>query len=182
MFISMGLFIISAVITHSKPLCMQIKYCIFLLPFLFLFVSCSSDDSSLPDSDRSAALLGQWEFTAIMTDRAVDVNGDGISNIDLFNTQEIKQCFKDNLTFFAERGEGEKGAYSINENGLACEGNQAFTTIESDSYELINNNRIVFEARNEMKIMEFTKIKLVVETEDNLDDTDVLVTITFKKS
>ncbi len=30
--------------------------------------------------------------------------------------------------------------------------------------------------------MEFTKNKLVVETPDKLDDTDVLVTITFKKS
>ena len=161
---------------------MKINTTIFLiLPILLLF-SCNSDDDAVAESDRGLALLGQWEYQAIMTDRAVDINGDGTSNIDLFNTQEIKQCLKDNLTFFAERGVGEKGAFSINENGLACDENQAFTTVESDSYELINNNRIVFETRNEMKIMEFTSNKLVVETEDNLDDTDVLVTITFKKS
>ncbi len=144
--------------------------------------SCNKDDDDVANSDKSKALLGQWEYESIMTDRAVDINGDGTSNIDLFNSQEIKQCIKDNLTFFAERGEGEKGVYNINENGLACEGNQAFTTVETDFYQLINNNRIVFDTRNEMKIMEFTKNKLVVETQDNLDGTDVLVTIILKKS
>ncbi len=167
---------------NFKPIQMNIKNTFFLIFSMILFFSCSKDDNSVPDSDRDHALLGQWEYQAIVTDRAVDINGDGTSNIDLFNTQEIKQCLKDNLTFFAERGEGEKGAYNINENGLTCDGNQAFTTIESDSYELINNNRIIFGTRNEMKIMEFTKNKLVVETRDNLDDTDVLVTITFRKS
>lgn len=159
---------------------MKTKFILFLISPSLLFLSCNNDDVS--NSDRGEALLGQWEYQAIMTDRAVDINGDGTSNIDLFNTQEIKQCLKDNLTFFAARGEGEKGAYNINENGLACEGNQVFTTIESDSYELINNNRIVFESRNEMKIMELTKKKLVIETEDNLDNTDVRVTITFTKN
>ena len=159
---------------------MRVKFILFPIVIIISFLSCNNDDVS--DSDRAQALLGQWEYQAIMTDRAVDINGDNVSNIDLFNTQEIKQCLKDNLTFFAARGEGEKGAYNINENGLACEGNQAFTTIESDSYELINNNRIVFEVRNEMKIMELTRKKLVIDTEDNLDNTDVRVTITFKKS
>ena len=65
---------------------------------------------------------------------------------------------------------------------ITCDGNQAFTTIETDTYQLVNNNRIIFETRNEMKIMEFTKNKLVVETQDNLDGTDVLVTIILKKS
>ena len=148
----------------------------------FQFISCNKNDDQIALSDRDQALLGQWEYESIMTDRAVDINGDGTSNIDLFNTQEIKQCIKDNLTFFAERGEGEKGVYNINENGLACDGNQAFTTIETDTYQLVNNNRIIFETRNEMKIMEFTKNKLVVETQDNLDGTDVLVTIILKKS
>ncbi len=161
---------------------MNIKNTFFLVSSMALFFSCNNDDGSVPNSDRGQALLGQWEYQAIMTDRAVDINGDGTSNIDLFNSEEIKQCLKDNLTFFAERGEGEKGAYSINENGLACSENQAFTTIESDSYELINENRIVFDNRNEMKIMELTKNKLIVETRDNLDDKDVLVTYTFTKS
>ena len=153
-----------------------------LLIASYQFVSCNKNDDQIALSDRDQALLGQWEYQSIMTDRAVDINGDGTSNIDLFNTQEIKQCIKDNLTFFAERGEGEKGVYNINENGLACDGNQAFTTIETDTYQLVNNNRIVFETRNEMKIMEFTKNKLVVETQDNLGGTDVLITIILKKS
>ena len=160
---------------------MNIKNTFFLVSSMVLFFSCNNDDGSVSDSDRSQALLGQWEYQSIMTDSAVDINGDGTSNIDLFNTQEIKQCLKDNLTFFAERGEGS-GAYNINENGLACDGNQAFTTIESDIYELISNNRIVFDKRGEMKVMELTKNKLVVETEDIIDDTKVLLTITFKKS
>tara|TARA_R110000737_G_scaffold238060_1_gene250340 strand:+ start:184 stop:669 length:486 start_codon:yes stop_codon:yes gene_type:complete len=153
-----------------------------LLIASYQFISCNKNDDQIALSDRDQALLGQWEYQSIMTDRAVDINGDGTSNIDLFNTQEIKQCIKDNLTFFAERGEGEKGVYNINENGLACDGNQAFTTIETDTYQLVNNNRIVFETRNEMKIMEFTQNKLVVETQDNLGGTDVLITIILKKS
>ena len=153
-----------------------------LLIASYQFISCNKNDDQIALSDRDQALLGQWEYQSIMTDRAVDINGDGTSSIDLFNTQEIKQCIKDNLTFFAERGEGEKGVYNINENGLACDGNQAFTTIETDTYQLVNNNRIVFETRNEMKIMEFTQNKLVVETQDNLGGTDVLVTIILKKS
>ncbi len=104
---------------------MNIKYAYLLVSSIMLFFSCNNDDSSVSDSDRGQALLGQWEYQAIMSDRAVDINGDGTSNIDLFNTQEIKQCLKDDLTFFAERGEGEKGAFTINENGLACDGNQA---------------------------------------------------------
>lgn len=161
---------------------MKNSWIIALVFPILLTLSCSKDDANISDEDRGKALLGQWEYESIMTDRAVDINGDGTVNIDLFNTQEINQCIKDNLTFFAERGEGEHGSFSINENGLACEGNQAYTTIESDSYQLINNNRIIFETRGEMKIMEFTKDRLVVEFQDNLDDTDVLVTITFKKS
>mgnify|MGYP003624158866 FL=1 len=153
-----------------------------LLIASYQFISCNKNDDQIALSDRDQALLGQWEYQSIMTDRAVDINGDGTSSIDLFNTQEIKQCIKDNLTFFAERGEGEKGVYNINENGLACDGNQAFTTIETDTYQLVNNNRIVFETRNEMKIMEFTQNKLVVETQDNLGGTDVLITIILKKS
>ncbi|MEZ4970451.1 MAG: hypothetical protein R2814_12500 [Flavobacteriaceae bacterium] len=161
---------------------MKIITNVFLIFSILIIFACSNDNDNLSESDKAQALLGQWEYESIMTDRAVDINGDGTSNIDLFNTQEIKQCIKDNLTFFAERGEGEKGVYNINENGLACDGNQAFTTIETDTYQLVNNNRIIFETRNEMKIMEFTKNKLVVETQDNLDGTDVLVTIILKKS
>ena len=108
--------------------------------------------------------------------------GDGTVNIDLFNTQEIRQCIKDNLTFFTERGVGEKGAYTINENGLACDEQDPFSTIEEDNYELLNNTTIRFDIRNEMRIIELTKSKLVVETNDNLGDEDVIVTISYKKS
>src|SRR5688572_1248083 len=97
-----------------------------------LMISCSKDKDDVDVSDRAEALLGQWEYESIMVDHAVDLNGDGTVNIDLFNTQEIKQCIKDNLTFFTERGEGEKGAYSINENGLACEKDEQYTNIEDD--------------------------------------------------
>ncbi|MDC6388852.1 hypothetical protein PP182_09175 [Maribacter sp. PR1] len=155
---------------------------VFLVFPMLLFFSCSSDDDSVAESDRSQALLGQWEYQSIMTDRAVDINGDGTVNIDLFNTQEIRQCIKDNLTFFTEMGTVGSGAYSINENGLACDEQDPFSTIEEDTYELINNTIIQFEIRNEMRIQELSKTKLVVETNDNLGNEDVIVTIAFKKS
>ena len=147
-----------------------------------LLSSCNKDDDSVSASDRGQTLLGQWKYESIMTDKAVDMNGDGTVNIDLFNTQEIRQCIKDNLTFFTERGENEKGDYSINDNGLACEEDGQFTNIEEDRYELINYNTISFDIRNEMRIIELTKTKLLVETNDNLGGENVIVSITYTKN
>ena len=161
---------------------MKSTYLIILVFVISMFSSCKKDDDEIAVSDRATALLGQWEYTAIGTDRAVDINGDGMVNIDLFNTQEIRQCIKDNLTFFTERGENEKGDYSINDNGLACEEDGQFTNIEEDRYELINDNTIRFDVRNYMRIIEMTKTKLVVETDDNLGGENVIVTITYSKS
>ena len=161
---------------------MNTKSLISLSLILFLLLACNNDDNSVTEADRAEALLGQWAYEAIMTDSAVDINGDGQFNIYLYNTQEIRQCIKDNLTFFTERGTGEKGDYSINDNGLACEEDGQFTNIEEDRYELVNNNTIRFDIRNEMRIIELTKTKLVVETDDNLGGENVIVTITYGKS
>ncbi|MGB6150558.1 MAG: hypothetical protein WBG48_01090, partial [Pricia sp.] len=141
------------------------------LPML-LFFSCSSDDDSVAESDRSQALFGQWEYEAIDSNTAVDINGDGTVNVDLFNTNEIRQCLKDNLTFFSSRGPGEKSAFSINENGLSCGEVPAFQNVEDDRYELINNEIIRFENRNDWIIIEFAKNRLVVDQEDFLDGQD----------
>lgn len=161
---------------------MKGTYLTILVLFISLLSSCNKDDDSVSASDRDQAILGQWKYVSIMTDKAVDINGDGTVNIDLFNTQEIRQCIKDNLTFFTERGENEKGDYSINDNGLACEEDGQFTNIEEDRYELINNSTIRFDVRNEMRIIEMTQTELVVETDDNLGDEDVIVTITYSKN
>ena len=158
------------------------NYFVTVVSIFLTLSSCNKDDDEVAVSDRSNALLGQWEYTAIITDRAVDINGDGIVNIDLFNTQEIRQCIKDNLTFFTEMDIAGAGDYSINENGLACDDNDPFSTIESDSYQLVNNEIIRFETRNDMRIIELTKSKLIVETNDNLGDEDVVVTTSFKKN
>lgn len=160
---------------------MKASNLVAIIGTILVLSSCKkSDDVSV--SDRAEALLGQWEYQAIVTDSAVDINGDGEFNIDLFNTQEIRQCIKDNLTFFTERGIGEKGSYSINENGLACEQGQEYSSIEDDRYEWVNNNTIRFENRNEMRIVEFTTNKLVIDTDDNLGGANVIVTFTFKRS
>ena len=159
-----------------KPICS-----ILLVGIVLGFSSCKKNDD-VSESERAETLLGQWEYQSIMTDRAVDINGDGTVNIDLFNTQEIRQCIKDNFTFFTARAAGEKGDYSINDNGLACQEDTEFTNIEEDRYELIDNNVIRFDSRNEMRIQELTKTKLVIETNDNLGDTDVIVTIIYNKS
>lgn len=146
-----------------------------------LLVCCSKDEDKVSESDRAEALLGQWKYEAIKSDKAVDINGDGTVNIDLLNTQEIRQCIKDNLTFFTEMGVNASGVYSINENGLACDEQDPFSTIEEDNYKLENNAIIQFDNRNEMRIIELTNSKLVIETNDNLGDEDVVVTITYIK-
>jgi len=126
--------------------------------------------------------LGQWEYEAIDSNTAVDINGDGTVNVDLFNTNEIRQCLKDNLTFFSSRGPGEKNAFSINENGLSCGEVPAFQNVEDDRYELINNEIIRFDNRSDWIIVEFSNDQLVVDEEDFLDGQDVVITYTFKRS
>lgn len=147
-----------------------------------VLVSCNKNDDSVPLAERSNALLGQWEYEAIMTDRAVDINGDGTVNIDLFNSQEVDQCIKDNLTFFTEMGFKGKGVYAINENGLACNSENPFLTLEEHAYELVDNSIIRFETRNEMRIQELTKTRLIIETNENLGGEEVITAITFRKS
>ena len=71
-------------------------------------LSCSNDDDGVSLGDRNEALFGQWEYEAIESDTAVDINGDGTVNIDLYNTNEIRQCLKDNLTFFSD-GPADEG-------------------------------------------------------------------------
>ena len=92
------------------------KYLLEIGIILVLFSCSKGDDISIEDRDE--ALFGQWEYEAIDSDTAVDINGDGTVNIDLYNTNEIRQCLKDNLTFFASRGEGVLNEFTINENGL----------------------------------------------------------------
>ena len=58
----------------------------------------------------------------------------------------------------------------------------AFQNVEDDRYELIDNWIIRFDNRNDWIIVEFTKNRLVVDQEDFLDDQDVVITYTFKRS
>lgn len=146
---------------------------------LILF-SCNKDDD-ISVEDRNETLFGQWEYEAIESDTAVDINGDGTVNIDLYNTNEIRQCLKDNLTFFSEGMSGEKNDFSINENGLSCGEVPAYNNVEDDKYELINNEILRFENRNDMRIIQFTKNRLVLEQDDFFDDQDVVITYTYKR-
>lgn len=143
--------------------------------------SCSKDRNIVID-DRKEALFGQWEYEAIESDTAIDINGDDTVNIDLYNTNEIRQCLKDNLTFFSEGMTGEKNDFSINENGLSCGEVPAYNNVEDDKYELINNEILRFENRNDMRIIEFTKNRLVLEQDDFLDNQNVVITYTYKRS
>ncbi|TLP81813.1 hypothetical protein [Maribacter sp. ACAM166] len=153
-----------------------------LLAIAMVIISCNKNDDDISVDDRNEALFGQWEYEAIMSNTAVDINGDGTVNIDLYNTNEIRQCLKDNLTFFASRGGEEKNAFSINENGLSCGEVNAFETVESDNYELVNDEILRFDSRNDMRIIEFENNKLVLEQDDFLDDQEVIITYTYKRS
>lgn len=155
------------------------------MPFLALAIlsSCDKDDDNVGLDNQREALFGQWEYEAIMSDTAVDINGDGTVNIDLFNTNEVRQCLKDNLTFFSDGPADEgKDLFTINENGLSCGEVDAFANVEDDQYELINNEIIHFDNKNDMTIIEFTQNRLIVEQDDFLDDQNVVITYTFKRS
>lgn len=149
---------------------------------VLIMISCSKDDD-ISVEDRREALFGQWEYEAIMSDTAVDINGDGTVNIDLYNTNEIRQCLKDNLTFFTDGPAAVgKDAFSINENGLSCGEVDPFSTVESDEFELIDNETLRFDGRNDMRIVSFTLNRLVLEQDDFLDDQGVVITYTYKRS
>lgn len=147
-----------------------------------LLSSCRDDDDTVSLDNRTEALFGQWEYEAIDSDTAVDINGDGTVNVDLFNTNEIRQCVKDNLIFFSDNGPGERSAFSINENGLSCGEVPAFQNLEDDTYKLMNNEIISFENRNDWTIIEFSQNRLVVEEEDFLDEQEVVITYTLIRS
>ena len=157
----------------------------YLLTFGMLAIlwSCDKDDDNVGMDNRREALFGQWEYEAIRSNTAVDINGDGTVNVDLFNTNEIRQCLKDNLTFFSDGPADEgKDSFTINENGLSCGEVDAFTNVEDDQYELINDEILRFDNRNDMTIIEFTQNRLIVEQDDFLDDQNVVITYTFKRS
>ena len=145
-------------------------------------LSCSSDDNSVSFDDRNEALFGQWEYEGIVSNTAVDINGDGTVNVDFFNSNEIRQCLKDDLTFFSSRGPDEKNAFSVNENGLSCGEVPAFQNVEEDNYELIGNEILRFDNQNDMEIVEFTNNRLMVDQEDFLDGQTVIITYTFRRS
>ena len=56
---------------------MKMIYFSVLALIFMIFSSCKKDDDNISESDRSEALLGQWKYTSITTDKAVDINGDG---------------------------------------------------------------------------------------------------------
>jgi len=158
------------------------KYLYILGLIIIFFASCDKEDDTVPLGDRSEALYGQWEYLSIMSNTAVDINGDGTVNIGLYNSNEIRQCLKDNLTFFSLAMVGEKNDFSINENGLSCGEVPAFNNVEDDKYELINNEVLRFEKRPDMTIIEFEQNRLVLEQAVFLDGQDVVITYTFKRS
>ncbi len=154
----------------------------FLVLQFLLFFSCSNDGNSILKSDRRRALLGQWEYQSIITDRAVDLNGDNTSNINLFNTQELPQCVKDNITTFTDNGPSGKPEYNVTENNLACDGNNPFSFVEEDFWTLGNHNSTIsFENRQPFRIIEMTRSSLTVESDDNFDGQDYIMTITYSK-
>tara|TARA_R110000744_G_scaffold226504_3_gene344830 strand:- start:131 stop:613 length:483 start_codon:yes stop_codon:yes gene_type:complete len=147
----------------------------------FILSSCNNDDG-VAVSDRNKALLGQWEYTAITTDRAVDLNGDNVSNIDLFGTQELPQCVKDNITTYTENGPSNKPEYNVTENNLACDDNNPFSFVEEDFWSLTNNNSVIsFENREPFRIVELTNTKLIVESDDTFESMEYVLTISFKR-
>ena len=149
---------------------------------MLLFFSCNNDDNSVPESDRSQTLLGQWEYESIVSDRAVDLNGDNISNIDLFNTQELPQCVKDNITTYTENGPSDKAEYNVTENNLACDDNKPFSFVEEDFWTLASNSSIInFENRDSFRIVDLTKNRLTVESDDTSEGMEYTITIVYKK-
>lgn len=153
-----------------------------LIPLTLLFVCCSKDDGTVSGSDRAKTLLGQWEYQSIVSDRAVDLNGDNISNIDLFNTQELRQCLKDNITTYTKDGPSGKPEYNVTENNLACDDNSPFSFVEEDFWTLTDNNStILFEERDSFRIVDLTKNKIVVESDDVFEGMPYTVTITYKR-
>jgi len=161
---------------------MRLTAIFYLTLPLLLLSSCNNNDDAISIDDRNEALFGQWEYEAIISDTAVDINGDGTANIDLYNTNEIRQCLKDNITAFAFSGEGNKNSYFINESGLTCGEVDAFSNVEEDQYELINNKTLRFDNRNDMTIIEFTSSRLVLQQADVLDNIEVVISYTFKRN
>lgn len=149
-------------------------------------VSCSNDDGIDPQ-DREKALIGQWEYLSITSDRPVDLNGDGQTATDLFNSQEIKQCLKDNLTIFSDTFSFIDGAnFSVLKNQLTCEeDSEESQFVERDVWMLSSDNRnITIQDRGEIwQINELTDNRLEVSYQQlDFNDNTFILTVRYKKS
>lgn len=160
-----------------------------MLPVFFVglaVVSCSSDDDenelidiTTPDK---AILNGQWEYSAITANDPVDVNGDGIENIDLFNTNEIPSCKLDNAYFFYDYPDEGK-TFAINEMEISCGDTPSYNTVERGGYSYHEEEQSIKLSNGEVwQILKADKENLVVEVELSFDDVNVtLVTMSFKR-
>ena len=153
---------------------------------LLALSACSSDedeneliDITTPDK---AILNGQWEYSSITANPAVDVNGDGVANVDLYNTNEIPACKLDNAYFFYDYADEGK-TFAINEMDISCGDTPVFNTVERGSY-YYNEAKQIIELSNgeNWKILKADKTDLVVEVELSFNDKNTtLVTMSFKR-
>ncbi len=156
----------------------------FLMVFGLLgFIGCDKSDDAIDGGDRFNALLGQWDIREIMAERAVDLNDDGIASIDLMDSQEIRQCFKDNVTTYRENGPSGRPEYSVTDNTLTCDDDPMFGFVEQDNWRLSeDNNSIIFDERDPFRIQFISKNKLIVETDDlDLLGATFIMTLTYEK-
>ena len=155
-----------------------------ILPVFFVglaVVSCSSDDESGSEYDKHTgglSIIGfQWQYQAITANPAVDVNGDGKTNVDLFNTGEFEDHYLQYEYGFRENPE-EGTIYQISDFEAFSNGGEWI--VESGTFVFDDETDTITLSNGEVwKVIKRKGKEFIIETDRTYNGVDTTLTITF---
>ena len=148
---------------------------------LIALSACSSDDEPVSEYDKQTgglSIIGfQWQYQAITANPAVDVNGDGKTNVDLFNTGEFEDS-KLQLEYGFGENPGEGLTYVITDMESFLNGGEWI--VESGTFEFDDETDTITMSNGEVwKVLKRKGKEFVIETERTYNGVNTTLTITF---
>ena len=149
-----------------------------LLATTALFTSCDKDDDDNPinSGDRSKVILGEWELTRLMGDKAVDLNDDGNYFMDALN-YEFEYCGRDDRYYFLH-SENTGNTFSRRDSpyyGEVCNDDGNLETIFEYEWELSEDQEAFLmdydkdgQADSTWDIISFTKNEVLLQYSEEL--------------
>ena len=139
-----------------------------------VIAGCKKDDNSSPTKTQLLT-TGNWIVIANQVNPAIDANGDGVLENDIFAVSP--QCYRDNITTFKT-----DGTYTIDEGATKC--NASDPQIEESSYWKFSDNEtkmLVGDPGSEQtfQVLELSGTVLTVRTVIESGSVTLTETLTF---